>query len=186
MDKVCLLDVQGFQFKSKQFLCKELAIKPLKYCCHNIKKYVFNYPIDYTNLHSSTKSQIRYLMNNIHGHFWYSDDATPNLHLYSDLGKILHDEIVNKNYKIVLIKGQHKARWLFDIINSPNIQIINLEEYNCPSLKNLKQDYFSLPCESICDMHYISGKACAVENLHLINNWLLECDVVASILHDDV
>lgn len=171
METVCLVDVQGFQFKSKLFLCKELAIKPLTHCCHYIKKYVFNFPIDYMNLNSTTKTQIRYLMNNIHGHFWYSKDTK---HLYSDLGKILHDEIINKNYKIVLIKGQQKAEWLFNIMNSSNVQIINIEDFDCPSLGILKQECYSQSCNPICGMHYISGKTCAVENVQLINNWLHE------------
>lgn len=184
MNTVCLIDVQGFQFKSKLFLCKELAIKPLIHCCHDIKKYIFNFPIDYSNLHSTAKSQIRYLMNNIHGHFWHSEDDSPHLHLYSDLGKILSDEIINNNYKIILVKGRQKVEWLINVLNEPTVKVINIEDFDCPSIGMLKQGFDSQHCKPVCEMHYISGKTCAVENVQLMNNWLLEYNVVPSIIEE--
>lgn len=172
----CIVDVQGFQFKSNPFICKELAIKKFSLensCCHNINKFVFNYPIEFKYLNSNIQNQINFLTKKKHGLDWYSLSDTPFLYQYSDLGKILQTEIIDKDCKTILVKGEQKAKWLGNMFNN-SINIINIEDYGCPSISVLKNETKSLNCNLNCLLHYLSDRSCAVENVQLFNNWLFK------------
>lgn len=169
----CIVDIQGFQFKTNPFICKELAIKEFdlqKNCCHHIKKFVFNYPVIFEYLRSDIKKQIEFLMHKKHGFHWHSTEETPFLHSYTDFGKIIQSEIIDKNYFLVMVKGEQKLKWLENFLPTNLISIVNLEKYGCPAINKLKNEEIS--CNFHCSLHCLPGKTCGVENVQLIYNWL--------------
>lgn len=155
-----IIDVQGFYDKDGEFLPKEVAVLGIdcKVSRHWIVKYdlkehsVINLPVGL--LASNT-----YLTCHHHGLEWY--DGESNLtDVYMTLRKI------TRNALRIYVRGYQKKEILQSLLGR---QIINLEEYRCPSFKNLPRD-----SEHFCAEHGAMKQyfACALAYTYKLRNWL--------------
>lgn len=185
--KSCVVDCQGFQYKETNFICKELAIKPVFSCCNSIKYYLFNFDLTSNMLSNDFVNHLNFLKKHIHGLTWETN-FSENIRNYTELQKILYDEIITKGYKTVYVKGKQKKDWLYKmldrVLNQDNcvIDIINIETYfDCPKLVELKQQSEHIKdCSEIikCDKHVEMNnhyfKQCVKENVIIISDWVVE------------
>lgn len=174
-NRTCIVDVQGFQYKQTRFICKELAIISIDNNLHTPqpKHYLFNYDFDENYLSDTFRKQINYLTINLHGLMWNNseyDGKKSTVEEYYNLGHIIEKDVFQQ-YDLVLVKGLQKVNWLSGIINNNNIQIENIENFNCPNLCNLKRDNTKIVDRKRCYFHEGSRYQCALENVLLLHNW---------------
>nr|CAH7717116.1 unnamed protein product [Callosobruchus chinensis]CAH7732129.1 unnamed protein product [Callosobruchus chinensis]CAH7739361.1 unnamed protein product [Callosobruchus chinensis] len=114
-----IIDVQGFNYGSNTFICKEIAII-------NIKTGVYRCKL------------MKWLSYNYHGLEWSSDHKD---HLnYEQLSDFIKNVVKNE---IVFVKGVDKKVWLERFVTN---QIIDLHNEGCPNLVKLKMIYKSVHC----------------------------------------
>lgn len=156
MSNIVFLDVQGFQYKKSEFLCKELAFKKEN---GEIKHFIFNFIIGEEHLNADFAKQIKWLRNNIHGFEWYDKGAQE----YTSLCRILQEIEPNST---IYVKGLQKVNWLKKFLSGP-WNIIDVETFNCPKLSTLR-----LVSKVHCMQHRDNTLQCAYENVHLIADWM--------------
>lgn len=159
MSNFVIVDVQGFQYKTSDFFCKELAIVNNE----TSKHYFFNIHITKEVLSDQFLRQSRWLTKNLHGLSW----ITPYGENLTNLRSILNENIAST--QTIYVKGLSKAVWLSKIL--PDNNIINVEELGCPKLSVLHQQTSTLYNNYHCDKHERQFQ-CALENAHIINHWL--------------
>lgn len=177
IEKSCIVDMQGFQWRGcgTKFLCKELAIKPLNYNAA-VKQYIFNYNFAIDDLSVNVRKQIEYLTNNIHGLRFESNSEFAYVHNYSDLGKILDEQIVKKGFTMVYVKGSQKYNLLKEKL-PPAVTICDLDNLLLPPL-NLKElcSKNEMPFMRYCCCHetlQFQMRQCAIDNVNVLYEWLL-------------
>lgn len=150
-----ILDLQGFLGKHNKFILKEIAIlsneTPFE-CKHFIIEKSFKFhklPLDQQITNS-------WLYHNHHGIHW--NTGTSKL---EDVIKYMETNLSNKN---IYLKGQQKICWLNELIGyMDNYWIHDFEDYDCPSLKILKNQYST----NTCFNHTGGAVCCALQNIHL-------------------
>lgn len=161
MEKIdYVIDVQGFHDKDGFFLPKEIAVASLdrKVSRHWLIKYNENeYSVADLSLGILTTNT--YLTSQHHGIEWYDGE--------SDIGAVFKSmRDTTRNALRIYVRGIEKKNLLKLLLGR---HIINLEEYRCPSFKNLPRDV-----KHVCGFHAIKGEqfACALSYAYKLCNWL--------------
>lgn len=149
-----IIDIQGFRGPKDQLIVKEIAI--LRDGNHH--HFIITPPFDFKHLPTSLKRQAKWLYQNHHGLCWNGGFTK-----YQKVQEFLRDKLINCT---VYVKGNEKSQWIKELLND-NVEVINIENANCPSLKELK---IMFPNEKRCLSH---NKCCALQNVFLIENYLL-------------
>jgi hypothetical protein len=163
MDHFIIVDIQGFQHKRSDFICKEISI--LKCDINRIYEthhYFFRFPICEHQLSVEFEKHMKWIQRNIHGISWeHSPSSTEN---YTDLQQILR-ECVPPRLR-VYTKGNRKVHFLSELISN---EIIDLTKI--PKFSELKKRYVR---EHHCYEHINNNLQCAQENSKLLFNWIQE------------
>lgn len=156
-----ILDVQGFQFKDSDFVCKEIAI--LNQATGQLYHHFINLPIPSKWLSEDFRRQVQWTTQNLHGLDWNSFNFS-----FLPLENITNfiQEIVQTN--TVFVKGLNKKVWLCNLINN---NIVDMDSLGCPNFKKLKTVLF--PNSLHCNTHSINNLFCTRENVFLLNNWFV-------------
>ncbi|CAD6206457.1 GSCOCG00012691001-RA-CDS [Cotesia congregata] len=80
-------------------------------------------------------------------------------------------EVLNyltNNKKIIYVKGIEKKLWIQNLIDCNNKIVIDLENFNCPSLKSMK-----ICNNHFCNYHYCLSDLCALENVKNLKDWFV-------------
>lgn len=156
------IDVQGFQFGSNTFLCKEVAIlnNQNELISHRFVKLPI--PIEhYTDHIKRHMSDVTY---HIHGLKWENDDCLQ----YEQLSEYIR-ECIGSTDATIFVKGLEKKKWLEKII--PN-EVTDIYSIGCPSLEILKTFMKSNHCKKhLCN----NNLSCAIENAFYIWYWYTHC-----------
>lgn len=154
------IDVQGFQHKNSNFICKEIAI--YDYETGNIYHKIVSLPIPYDCLSDEFKNQVLWLTVNFHGLEWCSQNET--LLPYEKLSEFISNHL--RKDSIILCKGVEKRNWLYKIHNREALDLLTL---NCPKMKDLKKS-FAKECHP-CSSHIGFNKQCALQNVKILHHW---------------
>lgn len=164
----CVVDLQGFQYKNSSFICKELSIKQInKERSSKVTTFIFNYDIDEDNLSKDFQKQICFLENHVHGLSWKTTLNNLLVYKYCELSKLFNEEITRNKYVNIYVKGKQKMDWVKSLLDSTNIQVINIENvstYQLANLKNLQDNY-------ICRLHFPKLR-CTINNVIFMNECL--------------
>lgn len=161
-DKYIVVDVQGFKTFKNEFIFKEIAICKEDGC---INVYMLKPPCPWNDLLPRYKSENSWLIRNYHGIDWNVGDY--------DYGILMDiaDMLASLRAK-VYVKGLEKKLWLEKMLsNHESVEVINMENLNCPSINKLKEK------QAICSYHTeLRGKQtnCAAENVLLLHDWLVK------------
>lgn len=169
-----IIDVQGFQYKNSDFLCREIAIINI-----NADKMYHKYvqlPIDLGCLSESFCKHIEWTTRNIHGLLWddefssWGDEDSASIPSnYIPLERIaLYIRKIIKPHDKIFVKGYEKKRWLSKLICN---EIVDLLELGCDDLASLKASN-NVTCKNHnlhCNRDH--NLLCARENVFLLKNW---------------
>lgn len=158
MDKLdYVIDVQAFHDKDGEFLPKEIAVIALDF--NFISHWIIKPPYTYDKLPKGIMSTNSYL-SAFHHQLEWEDGESSLEDVYSALRKIV------SGAQNIYVRGVQKAKLLERMLGR---QICNLEDYNCPTFKNLPQveDHF-------CFHHgrKIEFYSCAVTYAYKLRVWL--------------
>ena len=152
-----IIDIQAFHDKEGVFLPKEIAVIALdsKYISHWIVKP----PCEYSELPKGIISTNCYLTCYHHGIEWYDGESNLN-DVYAALRSI------SRNAQNIYVRGYQKVNLLERVLAR---HITNLEEYSCPSFKNLPGTD-----EHFCAYHGKKSEkfACALTCANKLRMWL--------------
>lgn len=152
-----IIDIQAFHDKDGVYLPKEIAIVALDY--NFISHWIVKPPCAYDELPKGIISTNSYLTCYQHGLEWYDGESTLE-DVYSSL------RVAARDAQNIYVRGFQKVNLLERVLGR---NIVNLEEYSCPSFKNLPQvdDHFCI---------YHGGKAdhysCALTYAYKLRIWL--------------
>lgn len=149
-----IVDVQGFKGHNNKFIAKEIAVLHNDHHHHFIIKPPFNS----NQLSPSLRREAQWLFQNHHGLKWDGGFTE-----FGEVRKYLRENIQNT---VVYVKGIEKTQWLKELLQDENVEVTNIEEAACPSLKELKRVY---PNEIKCSYH---NKCCALQNVYLLSSFL--------------
>lgn len=150
-----IVDLQGFKLHNNNtFICKEIAVVDIESC--ELRFETFRPPFPWTDLDEKSKKSARWLTKNHHNLEWCSGNI-PYINFEVVIQGLLDTDEIEKVY----VKGEEKKRWLECISHK---KIINLEQFNCPSLKEL---HTPLQTE-FCNLHINN---CAVRNVNTLRKW---------------
>ena len=154
-----IVDVQGFQYKDSDFICKELTLLPVESCSSEIHIF-FKFCIKFEHLEKLLQRQANYLTSHVHGLIWEKNKNDEEE--YTNLSSLLLQSGIHKKSQII-VKGLQKKRWLEKIL--PDFSIMNVEDIGCPSLFSLKKEN-----KYHCGKHINNNLSCAYQNAHLIHD----------------
>lgn len=157
-----IVDVQGFQYKTIPFICKEIAI--LNTCNKTFHHAILNFPIDQEWMNNQVIKYMNRTTDIQHGLYWNSRNE--NFLNYEELSKFIVESIPYSD-DLVLVKGLIKKNWLQKFISNNIVDVFN---EGCPKLKQLKKidnDFHNYNCNN----HVYSKLQCAQENVYLIFKW---------------
>ncbi|XP_043484119.1 uncharacterized protein LOC122512394 [Leptopilina heterotoma] len=152
-----IVDVQGFKRANNEFVFKELAILPLQPDAQPLV-YLFEPPCPWNSLAGRYKSENLWLTHNYHEIHWTAGDVS-----YDELRPILQD--ILRSASVIYVKGLEKKNWLEKYL----LNVQNLEDFNCPSLKKIKSDLLTT-----CTHHTFCSENCAVKNVKILRDWFLD------------
>lgn len=161
MEKIdYIVDVQGFYDRHGEFLPKEIAVLGID--CRVFRHWIVKYNVkehSIINLPVSVLASNTYLTCHHHGLEWYDGESNLN-DVYMTLRKI------TRNALRIYVRGYQKKELLQTMLGR---QILNLEEYRCPSFKNLPQGN-----EHFCTEHAEMKQyfACALAYTYKLRDWL--------------
>jgi hypothetical protein len=147
-----IVDVQGFQYGTSSFICKEIAL--IDTITGNVDHAILKLPFD---------KQWDWLTHNLHGLQWDCDWHC-NIN-FENLTDFIENFINNnKNVNdydgiIVAVKGAQKKEWLSNLLK---IEVVDLEEDCYPALKNLKEIFKSQHLQK----NYFNNLYCSLENVY--------------------
>ncbi len=156
-----ILDIQGFKSVNNEYIVKELAIISTDESIYELQ--LFKPPCDFKELPDYLQKQVVWLENQYHGLFWGS--GTRN---YSELKDVFKGLNLNG---IIYVKGLEKKEFVMKLL-SPElmVNIVNIEDMNCPNLNILKQMCNPKVLKPCAFNH--NNKHCAYVNAHVILHWL--------------
>jgi len=149
-----IVDLQGFQYRNSEFLCKEITVLKNYSCFHEI----VNFPLHSEQLEKKFKYHINWVTRNIHGLKWDEKGSLDLSQMENFLKKMTDD------YKgPIMVKGLQKKEWLQRYVSN---NVIDMEtEYNCPATIPDIHDYF-------CSYHH-HYKRCSRNNVYKLADWYL-------------
>lgn len=170
--KIVILDVQGFQFKTSPFFCKELAFQSLDGTStfHNF----FNFPTKFHQLNYSEQKHMNWVTHNIHGLEWETNNSLQ----YITLHEILHNNQLIQDAHMLVVKGYQKQNWLK--LYLPEKNIVNIEIYGCSKLESLRTAAASNGSIFHCNKHLNNFLYCALENIQLLSS-IMSADILAQL-----
>lgn len=164
-----IIDVQGFQYKHKEFIPKEMAA-----ICSNTNQqahYLFEPPYSFSSLTRDEKDHYRWLEKNYHGGIRWCDGYI-QLSKLTNIFQNLCDRVV-KSYSqkilqddvLLVCKGRMKKEFLQSYLI--NNKIVDLDDYpySFPCLKSLNM--------STCLEHNMYYSHCALANVQLLSKCIL-------------
>lgn len=156
-----ILDIQGFKSVNNEYIVKELAIVSTDESVYELQ--LFKPPCDFNELPDHLQKQVVWLENQFHGLFWSS--GTRN---YNELKDVIRGLNLNG---VIYVKGIEKKEFVMKVL-SPDvaINIVNIEDMNCPNLDILKQMCNPKVLKPCAFDH--KDKHCAYVNAHVILHWL--------------
>lgn len=140
-----IVDVQGFQYRSSDFLCKEIALFDFEK--NEIQGYcTVTFPFENNFLDHKVQRYFDWLSNYIYGLLFTSSgsDAHINEIPYSDLYSWLQKNI--KDYGLLLLKRVSKTTWFRNFLSFGTIvedllsqkEVVNLEHWSSPKCSTLR------------------------------------------------
>lgn len=155
MKSVAIVDVQGFKKDDNSFILKEIAIV----CGDQVQVFLLQPPFPTHNLKFSERKQVRWIEKN-RGMHWNDGYIR-----YEQLPLYIDEFLIDKK---ILCKGLEKVCWVKQILD--NMDVINLENWGCPKLLSLYEEYRN--CNDIynCIFH---SKVCALKNVLCLKKWCL-------------
>jgi hypothetical protein len=156
--------MQGFQYGTSNFICKEISIINTI----NGKSYhaILKLPFDKTLFNRRIEKQWNWLTNNLHGLQW-DGNWYCNIN-YENLLSFIENFINNNEDIIVAVKDAQKKEWLSTLLN---MEVIDLEEDGYPAFSNLKEIFKSFHCQK----HYFNNLNYSLENVYNLYNWCNYC-----------
>lgn len=152
------MDIQALYGKQGEFLPKEIAVTSLE--GDNFGHWIIEAPYEFGKIPKTIRESNNCLTCFHHGLEWFDGD-TPLSKVYDNLKNL-------SRYALrVYTRGEQKASLLRNILGR---DIINLEDYEGPSLKNMPKD------KAWCYYHGVAREesgACALNNARKIKLWLL-------------
>jgi hypothetical protein len=142
-----IVDVQGFQYGTSSFICKEIAL--IDTITGNVDHAILKLSFDKTLFNHRTKKQWDWLTHNLHGLQWDCDwHCNINFENLTDFIENLLTTIKTSTTMMTLyhVKGAQKKEWLSNLLK---IEVVDLEEDCYPALKNLKEIFKSQHLQSI-------------------------------------
>lgn len=153
-----IVDVQGFKRPHNEFVFKELAILPLQSDAQPLV-FLFEPPCPWNSLPGRYKSENLWLTYNYHGIDWTAGDVP-----YDELRSTLQGILLGA--KAIYVKGLEKKTWLESYV----LNVVNLEDLDCPSLKKLET---KLLTTTTCKHHTLHRENCAAKNVKILQEWFL-------------
>ncbi|EFA13594.1 hypothetical protein TcasGA2_TC001481 [Tribolium castaneum] len=139
----------------------------------SLKFFLFKPPEDLSTLPHRYQRQADWLTYNFHGLCWSSGISE-----YEKLNEILHES--TKDSKCIYVKGLEKKRFISNRL--PDIEVVNIEDLECPSLRYLRE-HFDTRC---CDNHIIKNAVCALENVQNLATWYNEYYTTQKLPREDI
>lgn len=157
-----IIDIQGFNYGSESFLCKEIAIFDSDSGCfsHRFVKM----PVKLTHYNNTIQAHMNTVTRTIHGLEWQNNDCLE----YEQLSEYIINCIGSNS--TVFIKGFEKKNWLEKLLSKHNV--IDLLDEGCPALEKLKIFLKSHHCNAHL---YSNNFNCALENVYLLWYWYRYC-----------
>lgn len=151
------MDLQGFRGADKKFIPKEVAI--ISADGNRIETLLIEPPEIYSTLPTAVKKEVSYLEKHHHGLPWGSG--------YVNFEEFrLEVKRVLQSFETVYVKGDEKRR-ILSFLKQP---VVNLEQFGCPPLRELKRRKKAVQCMS----HTIESPVCALENVLILSDWYNE------------
>lgn len=117
MEAVAIVDFQGYKLYDKTFVVKEDCIL----FSGNISHYIFSPPFDYKILSESDKYQVNWLARKYHGLEW-----SAGFYNYEEKKYLIRQAL--RCASNIYVKGEEKIKWLREIIQDNQINIVNIEK----------------------------------------------------------
>lgn len=153
-----IIDLQGFKIWDNAFIFKEVAY--IRITFPSVTSNTLHILPPMANRHLSIEDQRRVRCNAaFHGMVWESGSIP-----YTDFPMLLSDEL--KHSEVVYVKGSEKILWIKPYVHS-ECQIVDLDNYNCPSLTILKQN---TDIRHTCNFPHRSQ--CAGLHVRILYEWM--------------
>ena len=120
-----IVDVQGFKRPFNAFTFKEIAITEVTDDVMPVV-YLFDPPYQWTSLPKKFQCENSWLTRNYHGLHWEAGEIP-----YADVQEVVRHKF--RHASKVYVKGLEKKKWIESFVP----YVYNLEDFGCPSLKNL-------------------------------------------------
>ena len=117
MESSAIVDFQGYQLHNKKFIIKEVCIL----CFGHISHYIFLPPFEYKYLNDVDKYQVDWLSKKYHGFDWSS-----GTYAYEEKENLIQKSL--QYATLIYVKGEEKIKWLREVIQNHQIDIINIEK----------------------------------------------------------
>lgn len=153
-----IVDVQGFKTEFNEFIPKEIAILDNT----GLQSFLIKPPFAYYGLTAKEMKQVNWIERN--RNIYWKEGFIP----FSKYKELLAPLLANKR---IYVKGEEKAKWVKDMFG--NHDVINLEEYSCPSIKcpNFHALYeLYNECNGIYTCVYHKN-FCALKNVMCLHKW---------------
>lgn len=156
-----IIDFQGFQYGSKHFLCKEIALLHVDngYVVHRF----VNLPVDTMQFNSKIRNHMGWLTRNLHGLILDKCDA--EYLPYEALADFIKQQV---GLEEIAVKGCVKKKWLESFLSN---NIVDLFDEGCPALESLKNIFKSFHCQK----HIDNSLNCSLENVYFLYHWYIYC-----------
>lgn len=170
MNNEFVVDFQAFKGYNNKYIIKELTILPINGLPE--KHVLLKPPFAFYKLSKDLQRQVVWLENHYHKIYWNSG-TTP----YGDLIKIFSDSNIKGR---ILAVDETKTQCLESFLGPFfDVEIINLQDYGCPSLKMLKTEK-SLDTIEACPFKHKSLN-CSHVNANLLLQWWLRSGAPSSL-----
>lgn len=159
-----IVDVQGFKTDDNVFIVKEIAIQ----CNKHILVLLIGPPFPFKALTKTERNQVCWIERN--RKIYWHEGFIP----YSSYKDYIIEYLKNKSR--IFVKGYEKANWIREMLYGAskidgNINVINIEDFECPNLQSLHDKYQM--CSEIYNCIYHSAH-CALRNVNCLFKWSIE------------
>ncbi len=163
-----IIDVQGFQYKTSPFICKEIAIINIEN--QDVHHRMFDCPMPLNLLEHGFQNQVDWTTKNVHGLSW-DNNCSADVSNLSQESLCLYLKVIVQD-SIIYVFGIQKKKWLEKFIVNT---IVDLNELGCINLNKLKLIYTKLNKKNNyhCQKHIFNNLRCARENVFYLKRWFL-------------
>lgn len=159
----CVVDMQCFIDNSKLYIVKELSILDME----NLSSghWLFK-PPENLSLNAFSYRVNSWLTRNFHQIKWEEGEVD-----YVELDAILHKHLTH--YNKIFVKGLQKKQFLNHYCGN----VINLEEFDCPQISQLRP----LNDGTQCLLHNKTPTMCTHFHVYALSHWILISNVLRKI-----